>query len=446
LTGNGGGPNGNSTNIYIHDLVDINGDRGNLFGNQQDIQFALWNTFWTYLSFENILCQDCGGYMFRGASDPTGYGPLRFKNIGWIARGNQTPGGDGAGAVGAKVWGPGNGFEWVDNKWDFNVTNWTSGDYHYSYCMSIGLCAQNVDIINNEFINCETQALTLHPDAGSSFCQWRPLDNINILRNIFRQSSALQNSCCRNFVYLQGARSGSPSTAYVNNVTIADNFFSTTQTGTAGYTSAFLLGGGRNGSAPAGTINIVNNTINGKFQANNACGGCRPGVLVTDNSDDDVSGFPYNNITIKDNVISGLSSTAPSRALNVRTNPSNFRADNNAYDPQSTFIWNDGVDMNFATWRSNLGGCPGTDKDCNSLGSCVPSYVNASNGDLHLNVSDTCARSHGANLSSMPLPSGLILLDIDGDSRPRSLAWDVGADEAGLLLAAPRLLEVVPLP
>ena len=45
LTGNGGGPNGNSTNIYIHDLVDINGDRGNLFGNQQDIQFALWNTF-----------------------------------------------------------------------------------------------------------------------------------------------------------------------------------------------------------------------------------------------------------------------------------------------------------------------------------------------------------------------------------------------------------------
>jgi len=444
------GGDGSSSEVYYHDIEDINGFRGNSFSDVQggaDIHWSLWNTSWSYLAFENILCQDCSGYMFRGSSDSVspGYGPLRFKNIGWRALGGTSA--SGGGAIGAKVWGPGSGYEWVDNKWDMNLANWTPADPdHFAHGIEMAQCTQGIDVINNEFIDIGDRSIEMHGDGGNSFCQSRPIDNVNILQNLFRNSRALpSNSCCTTFIKLQGAESGSPSTVYVNNVTIADNFFSTTQSGDQGMTGAILSAAARNGATIPGTIKIVNNTIHGSYQANRGCG-CFRGSIVTDNEDG--NGVPANNYVIMDNVISGMDGTSPSRALNIQTASSNLLADNNTYDPHATFIWNGGSEMNFATWRTNLGGCPGTDKDCNSMGSCVPSYVNAAGGDLHLNASDTCARGHGANLSSMPLLSGLTMLDIDRVSRPLGLAWDVGADQAGpaVVLAAPRLLEVVPLP
>ena len=439
--------NGQPGNAYLHDLENINILRGNTFADQADILVALWNVKWSYLSMENSLCQDCGGYMFRGSSDDVtpGYGPFRFKNLTWRARGGTASGVSGAGAIGVKVWGPGNGWEWLDNIWDMNLANWTPGDYHYAYCMIMAQCTQDIDIINNEFLDCTVQGIQIHPDGGSSFCQSRPITNVNIAQNIFRNTRALpSNSCCANFVHLQGASTGgAPSSVYLNNVTIANNFFSSTLTGDSGYSAAILSAGGRNGSSDPGTFRIVNNTIHGTYQADRGCG-CYRGSIVLDNEDS--SQFPADNFVIMDNNVSGINGTAPSRAINVQTRPSNFQADDNVYNSQGTFIWNGGGEMNLATWRTNLGGCPGTNKDCNSLANCVPSYVNAASGDFHLNTSDTCARGHGADLLTMF--SGLTLLDvdIDRDLRP-SGAWDVGADQAGLLapLAAPRLLEVVPL-
>src|SRR5439155_2716185 len=235
-------------------------------------------------------------------------------------------------------------------------------------------------------------------------------------------------ACCANFIKLQGAQNGIASSAYVNNVSIADNFFSTTQTGDAGYTSAILSSAGRNGASIPGTIKIVNNTFDGNYQGNRSCG-CTRGAVATNNEDG--GDTLANNYIIKDNIFSRMGGTSPTRAINIQTTPSNLRVDNNTYDPQATFIRNGGSETNFANWCSNLGGCPGTDRDCNSLDSCVPSYVNAASGNLHLNTSDTCARGHGADLSSML--SGLAMMDIDGDHRPSGSAWDVGADQAGLL-------------
>ena len=50
-------------------------------------------------------------------------------------------------------------------------------------------------------------------------------------------------------------------------------------------------------------------------------------------------------------------------------------------------------------------------------------FKDAANGDYHLASSDTVARGAGANLTA----SG-ITTDVDGDARPATGAWDVGAD------------------
>src|SRR5207249_6935444 len=166
-------------------------------------------------------------------------------------------------------------------------------------CMIMAQCSQNIDIINNEFDDCWSQGVQLQSNAFG-FCDTRPVDNVNILRNVFRNTRALASgACCANFIKLQGAQNGIASSAYVNNVTIADNFFSTTQTGDAGYTSAILSSAGRNGASIPGTIKIVNNTFDGNYQGNRSCG-CTRGAVATNNEDG--GDTLANNYIIKDNV------------------------------------------------------------------------------------------------------------------------------------------------
>ena len=50
--------------------------------------------------------------------------------------------------------------------------------------------------------------------------------------------------------------------------------------------------------------------------------------------------------------------------------------------------------------------------------------VNAANNDYHLAAADTVARGAGVNLTA----SG-ITTDIDGEARPATGAWDIGADQ-----------------
>ena len=51
-------------------------------------------------------------------------------------------------------------------------------------------------------------------------------------------------------------------------------------------------------------------------------------------------------------------------------------------------------------------------------------FVDATNNDYHLSTSDTVARGAGVNLTSSGITD-----DIDGDARPSSGAWDIGADQ-----------------
>lgn len=74
-----------------------------------------------------------------------------------------------------------------------------------------------------------------------------------------------------------------------------------------------------------------------------------------------------------------------------------------------------------------------SDYNCSDIASDAPGahsvtgtvqFVDATNNDYHLDASDTVARGAGVNLTS----SG-ITTDIDGETRPATGAWDIGADQ-----------------
>ena len=71
----------------------------------------------------------------------------------------------------------------------------------------------------------------------------------------------------------------------------------------------------------------------------------------------------------------------------------------------------------------------GTAPGSNSKTFTTPSFLDAPNKDYHLGATDTVAADEGVDLSGdlyCPVSD-----DIDGDSRPYNILWDIGADERG---------------
>ncbi|HEU6436578.1 MAG TPA: hypothetical protein VE028_03940 [Nitratidesulfovibrio sp.] len=75
----------------------------------------------------------------------------------------------------------------------------------------------------------------------------------------------------------------------------------------------------------------------------------------------------------------------------------------------------------------------GSDYNCSDIAGDAPGahcvtgtvqFKDAANKDFHLAETDTVARGAGVNLTS----SG-ITTDIDGQTRPATGAWDIGADQ-----------------
>lgn len=129
------------------------------------------------------------------------------------------------------------------------------------------------------------------------------------------------------------------------------------------------------------------------------------------------------NVAITNNII--IQSTSGKPVITVAANQAGtgpivdaatFRCDNNVYvwtNAATPFSWR-GTNMSFATWQSTISGDASTQTN-------LPSFVSST--DLHLAASDTVARGNGANLYS------LFATDKDGNPRPSSGAWDIGADE-----------------
>jgi len=85
-----------------------------------------------------------------------------------------------------------------------------------------------------------------------------------------------------------------------------------------------------------------------------------------------------------------------------------------------------------ASSTNNLSGPTQTDAPgSNPKNGVTVQFVDAANKDFHLRVGDSAARGGGANLTldSGSLAGMTLGTDIDGESRPETGAWDIGADE-----------------
>ena len=371
---------------YYHDIELQNINRG-VAADSGVIAFSFFcsDQVISWLSIENILMNDFGGYGFRGdlgrPPSPES-GPFRFQNITGRAHGHPT---DSDGVSGWKLWGLISDVEILDNEFYSDPSEYLTTSNNVQFWAAVAQCSQDFTIRNNyaeNFFN----TIIIQPDAGSSACQSRPLENIVFDRNeiVLAQD---QHYWYPSFARIEGG-SGS---AYPGTISFTNNVFSSSHSNTTHIGIDWQ--GGTVGN-PVATW--ANNTF--FFQT--------PDTLPFKISSGSTNSWRFYN-----NVFTGASG-----GVDVRFSPSDWQADNNVYHSSSTWNWGSNWTTSLATWRSWSGGD-------GSAASCNTALINPP-ADNHLSGSDTCAVGSAVDLSSS-IPD--TQYDIDGDFR--SGLWDSGADQ-----------------
>lgn len=419
-----GGNDASAISVHDVELLDINGGCAAASSRAVFLLFMRGSTLSNF-SVSNVLLQNYGGYAARGSGAGTKIlGPYRFEHM------TVRPKGPSNGyAHGIKLWDYIDGVQVVSNVFDAQPRAWnpcpSSVDVSGCepvYAITAAQCSQGWKIEDNLFVDWK-YAIMLQPDAGSSFCQSRDIDDVVIERNVIRNTW----SPWRYGDMGISIRKGDAST--VRDVTITNNFLSSGP----GWESCIWSNAGKSSGTQHGTIRIAGNTCEGPI---NRYAGIMVGAPSNEGGEPPVR---QQNYTLQNNVVAAV---GPGN-VNVNTGygPSGLSANGNVYDPNGGFSW-----QSDQPGSSDAGGLPGW-KSQASEGSktkaCRPDFVDVGAGDLHLKEADTCARGAGVDISA------LTTVDIDGDRRPQSGVWDSGGDQFATAAAqapeAPVLLGVVPL-
>ena len=371
------------SHLYFHDI-----ETHRILKQATGTSNTIWANFFPpggkgnplrHVAFVNNLIDEYGGYAFRGGS--RGGQAYRFQNNTLKMYG---PEGDkvklsfSAYVTGWKFWDYIDGMEILDNVVNANPHAWKPK----AYTSGVGICqcTRNWTIRGNVFLDLQ-RSVILQPDAGDFYCQSRTINDVVIDRNIIRNTYD-------GYVYpgqaitIAGAFPGAPATAAVENVTITNNFISSTTGWNAGI---FIIAGNFSGPQP-GTITIAGNTIVGPF-----------GLFGNSFAQHAISIYPQSKFraqgfVIKNNIITN---TGPAkRNMGVNYAPSNWVAENNIYDPASAFLWDNSI-IGLDEWKKATG------QDANSV-QRKPDFVDLASGDLRLKADDKGAGKVGANITIPP--------------------------------------------
>jgi len=375
------------SHVYVHDVEMHNINRGHDCSSST-IVVDFWGGVRRHVALINCLADEFGAYFCRAGMKRFDSQYFRFQNLTlkFYGKVDDT-------STGWKLWSGGN-VEIIDNVIDANPRAW-GGDKLGGKGVVPGIMTQDWVIRNNEFHDC-MHAIVVHADAGPRYGRHRPVDNILIDGNVFRQSYVWNKNSIGIMI-----EKGELLSACVANVAITNNFFwsDSDKDPNAGWVYAIHSQSSNDEDANhPGVITIAGNTFYGHRKQNPGSG--VNGVIHAFSR----FKYPQNNWIFKNNLITHLHSPSDNYSVYMGFAPDNWIADGNVYDSNGRFRWDGKNCDTLADWQRATG------QDANSTVG-QPRFVDAANCDLHLDANDTVARGAGVDLS------GITDHDYDGDQR-----------------------------
>lgn len=313
---------GSVDHISVHDveLIDIN--RGCAPSASRAVfLLALKGSRLKYFLIENVLLADYGGYAIRGSGVGTdAVGRYRFRHLTVRPRGPV-----GGFAHGIKLWDHIQRIEVLDSLFDANPWDWSpcassvaTNGCEPTYAITAAQCSGRWTIRGNEFRDWK-YAISVQPDAGSSFCQDRDIRRVSIRENLIRNDYAPWHY--GDF----GIRIRSGSQASVRWVDISRNELRTS----VGWEACIWSDAGSDVESSRGTVRIYGNLCEGPANRYAA---------LTIGTPSDAGGeptYPHQYYQVRRNVFTGVGSTNVSTAYDIQR----FVASRNIYDPDAGFSW-----------------------------------------------------------------------------------------------------------
>lgn len=389
-----------TSHLYVHDIELRNMSAGKETGSGA-IVFDLFSMDgMDYYAVENILSLNTGGYFGRGSGSdgPGDSSSIRFKNVtveshggcvGCTENNNRT--------ISFRLWGYFDKFEILDSVFDGNLAARPSGGHDAgSDGVHLLHCIQDVAIRNNSFRDLKS-ALRVDPGEWGCDLLQRPTDDIIFDRNSYVVSTDLGFFWGGSGVVVAASDSNVKTLVDLD---ITNNFFSGPD---GGMTSCLLYGGGNDTGPNPGTIRFIHNTCHGDLFLD------RGALEIAD-----ARNYKHENWIVENNIFAGLGPN--DSAVRTYYNPLHWDSRSNSFSPGAGFEWN-------RSQRLDLAGFKASSQSETGSHSCEASLQNPAISDLHLRMSDTCARDRGVATS--------LSTDIDGQVRSSSDPRDRGADEAG---------------
>lgn len=260
--------------------------------------------------------------------------------------------------------------------------------------LHLGTCVKNFTARNNLIENVSIALLTSMYDPPCSPAS--TIDDILFDRNRVLQSFGGAPAIFMVSAKLSGTLSNQLNTT--EDLTFTNNYFISKNAVVEGCIGGLL---GNDAGVNPGTITFAGNTCIGPWAGAGA------------NFEGGGNNFPHQNFVLRNNIFSDRGASAYQVSLNY--GPTGWLSNGNIFEGSSGWRWFFAPQASLAAWQAASGG------DASSR-VCTPTFVDSTARDYHLDLSDTCARNSGVNITAVAP------VDWDGDSRSAS-SPDSGADE-----------------
>jgi len=382
--------------VFLHDLEMDRMSQGRCHKEGK----ILSHSDYKYFAFENVKCNDCGSYFFRGGVDTDSvHGPIRVKNMTLICHAC-----DGGRCRISDSWGGTRGWEWLDSFFDLNSAGWDH-DRGAAYGITQTQCLQDLDIVNNEFKDFSPAISVEFGDPV--YCNpGVPTTDLTVDRNVHYRVSNVSGFGSPSFIEL--AREGGEGSNRLSGEMLITNNLVYSANGQGFSNFIWTKGGiGNNETPQDAQITVANNTL-----YINTWGNFNEAFATIENPN---TTYKQQHFSFINNIVVGPAESDSNNMI-VEYAPNQWTSEFNSFAPGNGYIWNNVQRNNIVNWRA----ASGSDTNSNE---CVPAFQNPSAGDFHLKQGDACAKDKGTPLAT------LFQHDMDFDVRGQGAGWDRGADE-----------------